>query len=178
MGAVFSNFDRAHDAQKHKSHNSISTLASSGWRHGNARIFSITRRTPTNVTWASCSFIWSTKIQRLWVFDVYSQRYQCCRVTTTEDSSVPPLALLPHYCYRHASHDFRHTFVAPMNLMRVMQFYLEHKKIQTFVGVRRVFAKIRALPCHHHRRQCLSRSSTLLLRAPHPITFVIRSSHL
>ena len=128
MGAVFSNFDRAHDAQKHKSHNSISTLASSGWRHGNARIFSITRRTPTNVTWASCSFIWSTKIQRLWVFDVYSQRYQCCRVTTTEDSSVPPLALLPHYCYRHASHDFRHTFVAPMNLMSVMQFYLEHKK--------------------------------------------------
>ena len=90
---------------------------------------------------------------------------------------APPLALLPHYCYRHASHDFRHTFVAPMNLMSVMQFYLEHKKIQTFVGVRRVFAKIRALPCHHHRRQCLSRSSTLLLRAPHPITF-IRSSHL
>jgi len=51
--------------------------------------------------------------------------------------------------------------------MRVAQFNVNHNNNTTYVGQRRILAKIRASPCHHHRSQLRASraSSVLLLRA-------------
>ena len=120
------------------------------WWHGNARIFANTRRTPTNV----CIFL----VLQIKLHDVHkvhrcdermTKVMGCVAVTVvwkererrrTELSSVVVTRQHWYLCEYTSNTHKRCIFVLQIKL---------HDAHVTFVGVRRVIEKIRALPCLH-----------------------------